>query len=128
MSRLIVPGLALLSALAGCKGTDESLLLGTLERERVAVTAQAELRNGVRSEIIDAARADLPLRFPAWRMQDASASASPSCASAVDPQSRRDFWESLFKLADDGTTLLVSTHCMDEAERCHRLAILDRGH
>lgn len=47
--------------------------------------------------------------------------------SAVDPQSRRDFWASLFELADAGATLLVSTHYMDEAERCHRLAILDRG-
>jgi len=47
--------------------------------------------------------------------------------SAVDPQSRREFWESLFKLAERGTTILVSTHYMDEAERCHRLAILDRG-
>lgn len=47
--------------------------------------------------------------------------------SAVDPQSRRDFWEALFALADAGTTLLVSTHYMDEAERCHRLAILQRG-
>jgi ABC-2 type transport system ATP-binding protein len=47
--------------------------------------------------------------------------------SAVDPQSRRDFWDSLFELADRGTTILVSTHFMDEAERCHRLAILDRG-
>jgi ABC-2 type transport system ATP-binding protein len=47
--------------------------------------------------------------------------------SAVDPQSRRDFWESLFALADRGTTILVSTHYMDEAERCHALAILDRG-
>ena len=47
--------------------------------------------------------------------------------SAVDPQSRRDFWAKLFALADDGTTILVSTHYMDEAERCHRLAILDRG-
>jgi ABC-2 type transport system ATP-binding protein len=47
--------------------------------------------------------------------------------SAVDPESRRDFWEKLFELADSGTTLLVSTHYMDEAERCHRLAILDRG-
>jgi ABC-2 type transport system ATP-binding protein len=47
--------------------------------------------------------------------------------SAVDPESRRNFWEKLFQLADDGATILVSTHLMDEAERCHRLAILDRG-
>ena len=47
--------------------------------------------------------------------------------SAVDPQSRRDFWDSLFELADRGTTILVSSHYMDEAERCHRLAILDEG-
>jgi ABC-2 type transport system ATP-binding protein len=47
--------------------------------------------------------------------------------SAVDPESRRSFWEKLFGLADEGTTILVSTHLMDEAERCHRLAILDRG-
>lgn len=47
--------------------------------------------------------------------------------SAVDPESRRDFWSKLFELADGGTTLLVSTHYMDEAERCHRLAILDQG-
>ena len=47
--------------------------------------------------------------------------------SAVDPESRRDFWEKLFELVDAGTTILVSTHLMDEAERCHRLAILDHG-
>jgi len=47
--------------------------------------------------------------------------------SAVDPQSRRDFWESLFRLVRGGTTILVSTHYMDEAERCHRLAILAEG-
>jgi ABC-2 type transport system ATP-binding protein len=47
--------------------------------------------------------------------------------SAVDPESRREFWEHLFELVDEGATILVSTHFMDEAERCHRLAILDRG-
>ena len=47
--------------------------------------------------------------------------------SQVDPESRREFWDHIFELADAGTTLLVSTHFMDEAERCHRIAILDRG-
>jgi ABC-2 type transport system ATP-binding protein len=47
--------------------------------------------------------------------------------SAVDPQSRRDFWAALVRLSESGTTILVSTHYMDEAERCHRLAILDHG-
>ncbi|MCH7671466.1 MAG: ABC transporter ATP-binding protein [Proteobacteria bacterium] len=47
--------------------------------------------------------------------------------SAVDPQNRRDFWEKLFEMAERGTTILVSTHYMDEAARCHRLAILDEG-
>jgi ABC-2 type transport system ATP-binding protein len=47
--------------------------------------------------------------------------------SAVDPQSRREFWRSLFSIVDDGATVLVSTHYMDEAERCHGLVILDAG-
>ena len=48
--------------------------------------------------------------------------------SAVDPENRRDFWEKLFDLVDEGKTVLVSTHYMDEAERCHQLAILETGH
>ncbi|MGI9522230.1 MAG: ABC transporter ATP-binding protein [Hyphomicrobiaceae bacterium] len=48
--------------------------------------------------------------------------------SAVDPETRREFWETLFDLVDTGATVLVSTHFMDEAERCHRIAILDAGH
>jgi len=47
--------------------------------------------------------------------------------SAVDPENRRDFWEKLFDLCDQGTTICVSTHYMDEAERCHQLAILESG-
>lgn len=47
--------------------------------------------------------------------------------SAVDPENRRAFWETLFDLVSEGTTILVSTHYMDEAERCHELVILDHG-
>ncbi len=47
--------------------------------------------------------------------------------SGVDPVSRRNFWELIYSLADNGTTVLVSTHYMEEAEYCHRLALMNRG-
>jgi ABC-2 type transport system ATP-binding protein len=47
--------------------------------------------------------------------------------AGVDPQARRDFWEQIHQLVDTGITTLVSTHYMDEAERCHRLAYLSQG-
>ena len=48
--------------------------------------------------------------------------------AGVDPVSRRLFWERIYALANLGTTILVTTHYMDEAERCQRLAFLSRGH
>jgi ABC-2 type transport system ATP-binding protein len=48
--------------------------------------------------------------------------------AGVDPAARRDFWASIYDLASRGTTILVTTHYMDEAERCQRLAFLSRGH
>jgi ABC-2 type transport system ATP-binding protein len=47
--------------------------------------------------------------------------------AGVDPVSRRDFWDQIHVLAGEGTTVLVTTHYMDEAERCHRLAFIFQG-
>ncbi len=47
--------------------------------------------------------------------------------AGVDPKARRDFWEEIHALAADGLSVLVSTHYMDEAERCHRLAYIAYG-
>jgi ABC-2 type transport system ATP-binding protein len=47
--------------------------------------------------------------------------------AGVDPVSRRDFWEQIHDISARGTTALLTTHYMDEAERCHRLAFIFRG-
>jgi ABC-2 type transport system ATP-binding protein len=47
--------------------------------------------------------------------------------AGVDPTARRDFWEELHRLAHEGISVLVSTHYMDEAERCHKLAYIAGG-
>jgi ABC-2 type transport system ATP-binding protein len=48
--------------------------------------------------------------------------------SGVDPEARRAFWDLIYTLTEQGTTVFVSTHYMDEAEHCGRLGIMNRGH
>ncbi|MEP6573158.1 MAG: ABC transporter permease [Gemmatimonadota bacterium] len=47
--------------------------------------------------------------------------------SGVDPVSRRQFWDLIYSLAERGTTVIVSTHYMEEAEYCHRVALMNQG-
>jgi ABC-2 type transport system ATP-binding protein len=47
--------------------------------------------------------------------------------AGVDPVSRREFWDQIHRISSEGTTVLLTTHYMDEAERCHRLAFIFRG-
>jgi len=47
--------------------------------------------------------------------------------AGVDPQARRDFWDEIHRLSDEGMTVLVSTHYMDEAARCHDIAYIFNG-
>jgi ABC-2 type transport system ATP-binding protein len=48
--------------------------------------------------------------------------------AGVDPAARRTFWRTIYALAEAGTTVIVTTHYMDEAERCGRLAMMSGGH
>lgn len=47
--------------------------------------------------------------------------------SGVDPAGRREFWDRIYTLSEEGKTIIVTTHYMDEAEYCQRLVIMDRG-
>jgi ABC-2 type transport system ATP-binding protein len=102
-------------------------------------------RRGIRARVDEAiARAGLGDRRDqiagtlsgGWKQRVALASATihrppllflDEPTAGVDPVSRRDFWDLIHRLAAEGTTVLMTTHYMDEAERCHRLSFIFGG-
>jgi ABC-2 type transport system ATP-binding protein len=107
-------------------------LYGVARRERRACVEQAIERAGLNDR-----RDQLAGTLSGgWKQRVAIASATlhgppllflDEPTAGVDPVSRREFWDLIHRLADDGTTILVTTHYMDEAERCHRLAFIFSG-
>ncbi|MCS7182588.1 MAG: ABC transporter ATP-binding protein [Thermoanaerobaculum sp.] len=116
---------------------EENLLFwGTcygLSGTRLDVAVQAALEQGDLKHV----RADLVRQLPVgFRQRLALATVllhRPELVfldeptSGVDPQARRDFWDLIDRLSSQGTTVLVTTHAMDEAERCHRVAFMHAG-
>lgn len=98
-------------------------------KDRIAeLTAMLDL-----TEFIDRPSGPLPV---GWRQRLALAAAIihrprivflDEPTGGVDPVFRRRFWEILYRLADEGVTLFVTTHYMDEAEFCRRISIMHRG-
>jgi ABC-2 type transport system ATP-binding protein len=85
------------------------------------------------SEFIDRLAGSLPV---GWRQRLALAASllhAPKMlfldepTGGVDPVFRRRFWDILYRLAEQGTTLFVTTHYMDEAEFCQRISVMHRG-
>jgi ABC-2 type transport system ATP-binding protein len=117
----VAENLAFLAAVHGLRGAEARERIGAMyERYRLG-----DIKNQLAGTMSGGQRQRLALAGAVLHEPELLLLDEPT--SAVDPQSRRDFWDALFDLSESGTTLLVSTHYMDEAERCHRLAILDRG-
>ncbi|MGH7532665.1 MAG: ABC transporter ATP-binding protein [Gemmatimonadales bacterium] len=109
------------SALYGLRGEQQAARIGTLTQELGlggrAGQLVAQLSGGWRQRVaLGCAIAHEP---------DLLLLDEPT--AGVDPAARKLFWERIYRLAESGVTILVTTHYMDEAERCGRLAVISRG-
>jgi len=102
-------------------------------RERRAERRRWAVETAGLSGALDRLVAELPLGFKQRLALGAAVLHEPPIlfldepTSGVDPLTRRRFWDLIYELAEGGTTVLTSTHSMDEAEHCTRLALMNRG-
>ena len=102
---------------------------GALRKERIDWALEMAGLEGRRDQLT----AKLPLGFKQRLALGSAVLHEPPIlfldepTSGVDPLSRRSFWELIYDLSSKGTTVFVTTHYMEEAEHCHRLALMNRG-
>jgi len=102
-------------------------------RERRAERRRWAIETAGLTGALDRLVAELPLGFKQRLALGAAVLHEPPIlfldepTSGVDPLTRRRFWDLIYELAENGTTVLTSTHSMDEAEHCTRLALMNRG-
>ncbi|MFH1943278.1 MAG: ABC transporter ATP-binding protein [bacterium] len=104
--------------------------LNRSQRKQKPGEVLAELGLGIYSDTLTA---DLPLGFKQRLALGCAMLHNPPIlfldepTSGVDPRVRRSFWEVIYRKAAQGTTILVTTHFMEESEYCHRVMIMDEG-
>jgi len=97
----------------------------TLSRELLAMTRMEPFRNRPAAKLSGGMKQKLALMCTLLHRPRVLFLDEPT--NGVDPVSRRDFWAILYQLVRDGLTLFVSTAYLDEAERCNRVALMERG-
>jgi ABC-2 type transport system ATP-binding protein len=104
-------------------------LNGSRLQQKIAQALELAGLTGKEEELVQ----NLPIGYKQWLALSCALLHEPDIlfldepTSGVDPLSRKNFWEFIYKLTEEGKTIFVTTHYMDEAEHCHRLALIHQG-
>lgn len=117
----VIENLAFYAQVYGVPGAERNQRIGVM-LERFDLT-------GVRNSLVEGLPGGMRQRvaFASAAIHQPAILFLDEPTAAVDPGARRAFWDMIYDIAADGTTVFVTTHYMDEAEYCHRLAFMSRG-